>query len=136
MFAMMQDPAAFEGVRCMASPQPLSAGVALARAMDRLGIPADRMADLYEQVFRRTSFHVDELSPVPWARHVNVPTLLYQVRDDVYTDPSDVQAIYDNIPLEDKALFWIEGTTRRWDGYTHFQREPEQVLAWLERHLA
>lgn len=136
MFAMMQDPAAFEGVRCMASPQPLSAGVALARAMDRLGIPADRIGDLDEQVFRRTSFHLDELSPVPWAEHVTVPTLLYQVRDDVYTTPADVQSIYDAIPLADKSLFWIEGTTRRWDGYTYFQREPERILTWFADHMS
>ncbi|WP_206051911.1 alpha/beta hydrolase [Nocardioides ferulae] len=136
MFAMMQDPAAFDGVRCMVAPQPLSAGVALARAMDRLGIPAERIGDLDEQVFRRTSFHLDELSPAPWARHVTVPTLLYQVRDDVYTTPSDVQAIYDNIPLEDKSLFWIGGTTRRWDGYTYFQREPDRILEWFDSHMA
>ena len=135
MFAMMQEPAAFEGVRAMAAPQPLSAGVSLRRAMERLGVPADRFDDLDEQIFRRISFHIDELSPVPWARHVTVPTLLYQVRDAVYTTPDDVQAIYDNIPV-DKRLLWIEGTTRRWDGYTHFQREPRHVLDWFDAHLA
>lgn len=136
MFAMMRQPAAFDDVRCMVCPQPLSAGVAMARALDRLGVPAERFDDLDEQVFRRTSFHIDEFSPVPWAEHVNVPALLYQVRDDVYTTPADVQAIYDSIPLADKKLFWIEGTTRRWDGYTYFQREPGQIIDWFDSHMA
>jgi uncharacterized protein len=26
------------------------------------------------------------------------------------TTPSDVQTIYDNIPVDDKKLHWIEGT--------------------------
>ena len=119
----------------MVSPQPLSSGVTLERALERLGIPAERMAELDELIFVRTSFHIAEFSPVPWARSVRVPTLLYQVLDDVYTRPSDVQSMYDNIPIAEKDLFWIEGTTRRWDGYAHFQREPARILDWFDRYL-
>lgn len=43
--------------------------------------------------------------------------------------------MFDNIPVADKKLFWIEGTSRRWDGYTHFQREPEQILEPFKLHL-
>jgi hypothetical protein len=75
------------------------------------------------------------MSPVPWAKHVRIPTFLYQVRRDVYTSPDDIQAMYDNIPIEKKKLFWIEGTTRRWDGYTYFQREPDQMLEWFARYM-
>jgi uncharacterized protein len=63
-----------------------------------------------------------------------VPTFLYQVRDDLYTRPSDVQAIYDNIPVTDKKLFWIQGTTRRWDGYTCFQKNPRLMLEWFDTY--
>lgn len=51
-----------------------------------------------------------------------IPTFLYQVRDDLYTRPDDIQAMFDNIPIANKKLHWIEGTTRRWDGYTYFLR--------------
>jgi pimeloyl-ACP methyl ester carboxylesterase len=136
MFAMTRRPEAFDGVRCMVAPQPLSAGVSLGRALERLGIPADHLPDLEERVRRITSFSLDELSPVPWARSVTVPTFLYQVRDDVYTVPDDVQAVFDNLATAEKELLWIEGTTRRWDGYTYFQRHPERMLAWFARHMA
>ncbi|RYZ32483.1 MAG: alpha/beta hydrolase, partial [Sphingobacteriales bacterium] len=69
------------------------------------------------------------------AKSVMIPTFLYQVRDDVYTDPSDVQAVYDNIPLSEKKLYWIEGTTKRWHGYTYFQRHPEQMLEWFDQYM-
>ncbi len=121
-------PEVFEGVR---SPQPLSPGVAL----ERLGIPAHRMADLEERIRRVTSFCLADFSPVPWPKNVTVPTFLYQVHDDVYTRPDDVQSMFDNIPIADKQLFWIEGTTRRWDGYAYFQKDPSLMLKWFDRHM-
>lgn len=135
MFAMTRRPEVFEGVRCLVSPQPLSSGVALTRALERLGIPLSYLDDLNEHIRRQTSFTIDQFSPVPWAKSVQIPTFLYQVRDDLYTRPADVQAMYDNLPVAAKKLYWIEGTTRRWDGYTYFQREPHQVLEWFGRFM-
>lgn len=40
MFAVTRRPGVFDGVRCMVSPQPLSSGVALGRALERFGVPA------------------------------------------------------------------------------------------------
>ena len=51
------------------------------------------------------------------------------------TRPTDVQTMFDDIPISDKELLWIEGTTKRWDGYTYFARNPTKILAWLEKHL-
>lgn len=136
MFAMQRRPEVFEGVRCMVTPQPLSPRVALERAFERLEIPLDRMDDLDRHIRLKTSFGIDQLSPVPWARSVTIPTFLYQVRDDVYTRPTDVQAIHDAMPVADKKLMWIEGSTRRWDGYTYFQRDPEPMLDWFARFMA
>lgn len=135
MFAMTKHPEAFEGVRCMVSPQPLSCRVALERALARLGIPADHIDELEGRIRLHTSFKLDDFSPVPWAKNVMIPTLLYQVRDDLYTRPDDVQAMYDNIPIGQKKLFWIEGTTRRWDGYTYFAKDPSQMLEWFDTYM-
>jgi hypothetical protein len=49
--------------------------------------------------------------------------------------PSDVQQIFDNIPANDKKLFRIEGTTRRWDGYNYFPGHPEQMIEWFDTHM-
>lgn len=135
MFAMTRRPEAFDGVRCMVAAQPLSSGVALRRALERFGIPDSYMDDLNERIRLQTSFTTNQFSPMPWAGSVMIPTFLYQVRDDLYTRPDDIQAMYDNIPIADKQLHWIEGTTRRWDGYTYFQREPQQMLEWFARFM-
>lgn len=60
---------------------------------------------------------------------------MFQVRNDLATHWSDVQDVFDAIPAEDKELLWINGTTRRWDGYLHFQRHPDAILKWLERWM-
>jgi hypothetical protein len=57
------------------------------------------------------------------------------VHDDVLTEPGDVQTMFDNIPVTDKKLQWIHGTTRRWDGYLEFQRHPEPMLDWFAKHM-
>jgi hypothetical protein len=54
----------------------------------------------------------------------------------VLTDPSDVQTMFDNIPVADKKLHWIRDTSARWDGYLEFQRRPEPALEWFEKHMA
>lgn len=75
-------------------------------------------------VHERTGFHLEEQSPLTYAHAITVPTLAAQVHDDVMTRPEDVQAIHDAIPVEDKQMNWIEGTTRRFDGHKLLQRPP------------
>jgi len=135
LFAMQRAPRAFAEVRCLVACQPLSPGLVVERALERRGLPLELIAEISQRTRLRTSFGLEDMSPLCAASSVRVPTLVYQVRDDVMTRASDVQAIFDAIPVGvPKQLFWVEGTTRRWDGYLHFQREPCQVLDWLAWH--
>jgi len=134
--AMMKDRCAFDGVRCLVGPQPVTMKIILTRRLALAGVPADRIGDLEQRVVRRTSIGFGPRAPQEWAKHVCVPTFLYQVHDDVLTEPSDVQTMFDNIPLADKKLEWIRGTTARWDGYLEFQRRPQPMLDWFEKHMA
>jgi esterase/lipase len=74
--------------------------------------------------------------PQEWAKNVRVPAFLYQVRGDILTHPSDVQAMYDNIAAADKKLQWIKGTTARWDGYLEFQCRPQPMLDWFAQYMS
>ncbi|WP_207930433.1 alpha/beta hydrolase [Streptomyces hainanensis] len=132
--AMTRFPEAFDGVRCLVGPQPVTAETILQRRLDMMGL-SDRLDDLERLIVLRTSIGFAPRSPREWARNVTVPTFLYQVRDDILTHPSDVQEMYDNIPGREKRLQWIEGTTARWDGYLEFQRRPEPMLDWFATHL-
>jgi hypothetical protein len=88
-----------------------------------------------QRLILRTSIGFGLRAPQEWPKNVCVPTFLFQVHDDVLTDPSDVQTMFDNIPVADKKLHWIRGTSARWDGYLEFQRRPEPALEWFENHM-
>lgn len=135
LFAMEQQPEQFRNVRCLVALQPLSTRVAVERMLELAGVPASAIGDLEQQMRLNTSFTLDDHTPVHAAKSVMIPTLMGQVRDDLMTRPSDVQSIFDSVPAEQKELFWIEGTTRRWDGYNYFQKEPKQMLDWFTRHM-
>jgi pimeloyl-ACP methyl ester carboxylesterase len=135
-YAMTKAPGAFDGVRCLVGPQPVTMKIIAERRLGLAGVPADRIDDLEERIVLRTSIGFARRAPRQWAKSVCVPTLLYQVHDDVLTDPSDVQTMFDNIPIADKKLLWIHGTSARWGGYLEFQRRPEPMLEWFEKHMS
>jgi uncharacterized protein len=92
MVAMTKHPEEFEDVRATVAPQPISQS-AFYRAM--LGMM--RMTDAFQEVAhalrRATSLDLKDMDMPQYAKAVDVPTLLLQVRDDALTSPNDVQAI-------------------------------------------
>jgi pimeloyl-ACP methyl ester carboxylesterase len=136
IFAISRHPEHFKDVRCLVGVQPLSPRFFLERQLDLIGVPSDRIEELDQYIKLITSFDLQQLAPVQASKSVTLPTLVYQVHDDVMTKPIDVQTIFDNMPAKDKDLFWVQGTTRRWDGYTYFQREPRVALDWFEKYMS
>ncbi len=138
MAAMQRYPEEFDGISCLVGAQPVTTRIIVGHQLQLAGVPADRveqaLTDLDGLVRLRTSFGWSDRDNHEWAKSVSVPTLLYQVHDDVLTEPTDVQTQFDNIPVADKSLHWITGTTARWDGYLEFQRRPEPMLAWIDAH--
>jgi hypothetical protein len=133
--AMTRSSAAFDGVRCLVSPQPVTPRIIVERRLAVLGL-GDRLDDFNTLIRLRTSVGLELRIPQEWAKNVRVPTFLYQVRGDILTHPSDVQAMFDNIPVAEKKLQWIEGTTARWDGYLEFQRRPQPILDWFAQYMS
>ncbi|MBP2338214.1 pimeloyl-ACP methyl ester carboxylesterase [Saccharothrix coeruleofusca] len=132
--AMELDPAAFAGVRCLVAPLLLSPVVILQRQLEHAGL-AGHAAEVDRRFQLITSVLLAEGGPAKSAPAVTVPTLTYGVHDDPLTHPSDLEAIFEAIGAQEKDMFWIHGTTARWDGYLWFQRHPERILAWFEKHM-
>ncbi|NYJ08058.1 alpha/beta hydrolase family protein [Petropleomorpha daqingensis] len=128
-------PEEFSEIQAMVMLQPVSGRYIVEEFVKGVG-----MEDGYEKfdkaVHERTGFHLEEQSPLLHVAAVTVPTLVAQVRDDTMTRPQDVQDIYDAIPVEDKHLYWIEGTDKRFEGYNFFGTHPELPIDWFDKHLA
>jgi uncharacterized protein len=133
--AMTLYPEAFDDVRCLVSPQPITPRYIAKRRLDAIGL-GDRLDDFNTLLRLKTSVGLERRIPQEWAKNVRVPTFLYQVQGDTLTEPEDVQAMFDNIPVADKKLQWIEGTTARWDGYLEFQRRPQPMLDWFAQYMS
>ncbi|KAI8322208.1 alpha/beta-hydrolase [Martensiomyces pterosporus] len=127
-------PEYFKDIVCQVSPQPVSMEAFYKAVTKLLGMP-----EKYDEINRATqlinSFTADNMSPIPYAKAVTWPTLIAQVHDDCMTDPSDIQAIFDNISCKDKKLHWIYGTTRRFDGYNYFPENPKLLIEWFDTHM-
>ena len=133
--AMNKSPEDFRNIKSMILIQPIS-GEALVRKLGktmRLGKSIEReFARVYKEVY---GFRINDASPILDAKSVNVPTFVVQVRKDSMTfAEEDVQAVFDAIPVEDKKLYWIEGTKQRFKGYTYFSENPEQMIKWYDEH--
>ncbi|RXG11421.1 alpha-beta hydrolase superfamily lysophospholipase [Leeuwenhoekiella aestuarii] len=135
LYAMKHNPKDFEHIRCLVAVQPLSEEYILTKQLELAHIPKNRIKDLDHKIIMKTSFSIEDRNAGKWAKAVCIPTFIYQVNDDLLTDPADVQGMYDDIPLKDKKLQWIYDTTARWDGYLEFQRRPEPMLKWFDQHM-
>ena len=135
MVAMHKHPDDFSHIQAFIALQPVSARPFVERACEKAGVANG--PEMFDSAVRRFhGFGIDELSPIEHAGAVKVPTLVLQVHDDVLTKPSDVQTIYDNISAADKKLFWIEGTTLRFQGYNYFSDNPQMMLDWFNSHIS
>lgn len=133
--AIRKQPEAFDCVASMVLIQPIS-GSALVRKISKNLRMGKRGYEAFEKHYREIwGYRIEDSSPQKDAAFVNMPTFVTQVRQDSFTfGEEDVQAIFDAIPMEDKKLHWIEGTTQRFRGYTYFSEHPEQMLSWYDQH--
>jgi pimeloyl-ACP methyl ester carboxylesterase len=134
--AIYRRPDLFENVLCMCSPLvPSMSAIFLAFAELQGVSQYQEPIDL--ELLKMGAFVAAEMTPQLFASEVKMPVLMIQVLKDSWTkNPEDAQKTFDLLGSNDKELFWIEGTTRRFkDGYNYFGRHPEKVLAFFDKHM-
>jgi pimeloyl-ACP methyl ester carboxylesterase len=132
--AIHTDPAVFADVRCLVAPLLLSPRAFLETGLESIGLGehADEVDRRYHLL---TGARLTDGRTSAWAPSVRMPTLTYGVHDDVLTRPSDLEEAYAAIGADEKDMFWIHDTPRRWDGYQWFQRHPDRILDWFATYL-
>lgn len=131
--AMARHPEEFGHVASLVLLQPVSATSVVQEFVKANETPNGYA--LFDQALQEhTGFQLTEQSPLEYARSVRIPSLVAQVREDSSTRADDVQSIYEALPVDDKTLHWIEGTTRRFDGYNAFGEHPDVPIDWFNTH--
>jgi pimeloyl-ACP methyl ester carboxylesterase len=123
-------------VKFLIAVQPISVGVFLRRYMSNVYTPLSLylipIVDRFVQW--RGGFAFREMSPLAYAKDVEVPTLVVQAREDPWFEVSDVEGVYDAI-AGPKELWWIEGKMRRFEAYNHVCANPERTIAFANTHF-
>ncbi|MBE1285675.1 MAG: alpha/beta hydrolase [Rhodobacteraceae bacterium] len=136
MVAMKKRPDLFHDVKAFVCPQPCSSRIAAEQIGNLQGI-GDFIDVLDTEMQKLGAFPMASMTPHDYAKDVKVPTYIVQVHGDLWTRPEDVQGTFDrlSLPDEDKVLYWIEGTTARFDGYSYFGQHPESMIAFFDKYM-
>lgn len=134
--AMSKYPKYFEDIKCMILLQAVSGHAFVEKGAKDLGLDVPATTKAFDKrIHDLTGFYLHELTPIPYAKAVTVPTLVAQVRKDSLIDTKDTQEIYDSLSSKEKEIVWIDGTTRRFDGYNYFGDHPDKMLEWFNKYV-
>ena len=134
--AMEKAPEAFEDIKSMIAIAPLKGRTTIERNCEHMQIPVEEGVAAFDPIYNGlTGLHVADHNILPKAAHVNIPIFYLQVRNDMNSRWTDVQEMYDNTPVEDKKIAYVEETPWRFHGYTYFSEHPEQMIEWFDAHM-
>ncbi|BEI80842.1 hypothetical protein CcaverHIS002_0200020 [Cutaneotrichosporon cavernicola] len=135
--AWQKYPDEFKDIKTLLALQPVSIRSFIETGAKKANLDVAKAAEAFDkELFDEVGFRLDDYSPQLAAPAVNVPTFVLTVRDDALINaPKDLVEIYDNLGTKEKKIFWIEGTTVRFDGYSYFGSHPEQMVDWFKKYL-
>lgn len=125
IIAMSKWPEEFAHIKALVLIMVVSGKTFIARMAENLHLDPAKAAE-----------RLDELTPLPYAKDVKVPTLMAQLRRDfLIHGEKDGQAIFDALGAVEKELVWIEQSNQRFYVYNHFGQHPEKLLGWFEKYM-
>ena len=111
---------------------PLKGQTTIERQAGQMGIGEADAVEAFEPIYNGiTGLTVADHNIIPKAKHINIPTFYFQVRDDSNSRWTDVQEMFEITPVEDKKILYMEGTPLRFRGYNYFSDHPEKMIEWF-----
>ena len=133
--AMEKQPDAFVDIKSWILIQPLHGQTCIERSCEAMGIDVQKGIEEFAPINTElTGLTFEDHDMRPLIKHVKIPTLMLQVRQDMISRESDIQELFDNLDVEDKDIVWIEDTPWRFHGYTYFSDHPEKMIRWYDAH--
>ena len=84
--------------------------------------------------FKRTGIDLNTKTFMPDVKHITVPTLVLQNKNDPWTDLDFVQAYYEELQVE-KEMLWVELSEKRAAAYDYLGSSPEFIDGFFGRYL-
>ena len=137
IIAMSKQPEVFRNVKCIVAVQPISMEVFVRTYAKKrfTNVGGKLLFPIVKAFVNWQSTHrLEDMSPASYVKDIKVSTLYVQVRNDPWTELSDITGFYENTPSE-KEFFWLEGFSHRFQGYQYFGYRPEKMLAWHKKWM-
>jgi fermentation-respiration switch protein FrsA (DUF1100 family) len=125
------------GIKFLIAVQPVSAEVFIRSYLRNVYKPLSLyLLPIIDRIVRwRGGFALKEMSPLGYARDVEIPTLVIQARDDPWTELTDTQAYYQTLSGQ-KELWLIDGIQRRFATYNYVGEHPERIVKFIQQHFS
>lgn len=83
---------------------------------------------------KRLGFDLNTKSFIPDVKHITVPTLVVQNKNDPWTDLDMVRDYYDELQVE-KEMMWLDIEKSRFAAYDYIGRAPEKIINWFDSYV-
>jgi hypothetical protein len=71
---------------------------------------------------------------MPSVKHITVPTLVIQNRNDPWTDVDLVEQYYGELRVE-KEMLWLQLDKKRAAAYDWIGHHSEEILGWFGKYM-
>ena len=137
IIAMGKWPEEFAHIKAVALINALTERHAIEKIAEVLKMDVGETTSQFDdRLHQVTGFRLDEMTPLPYAHGVKVPTLMLQMRRELFVNAErNGQEIFDAIAAIDKSLLWIDESNQRFYAYNYFGQYPERLLGWLNPRM-
>lgn len=122
--------ARFDNVKALIAVQPLH----YKEFVKAFGMPGFLNRAGGAKSYERLGFDLNEKTFIPEVKHIPVPTLVVQNRNDPWTDMDFVQRYHDELSGQ-RDILWLDLADKRAAAYEWLGTNPEQLSAFFDQHL-
>ena len=120
----------YPNIRAMIAVQPLH----YRAFVKAFGLPGFLDKAGSKKSLERLGFDLHTKTFMPDVKHITVPTLVMQNKNDPWTDLEFVQSYYDELQVE-KEMLWLDLSKDRAAAYDYLGTNPETLAEFFGRHL-
>lgn len=120
----------YTNIKALVSVQPLT----YEKFVKAMGIPKFLVKWSNKPIQERTGIDFNTNTFMPNVKHINVPTLVIQNRNDPWTDLQLIDDYYDELVVE-KEMLWLDLEKKRAAAYDWVGKNSKEILGWFGKHL-
>jgi len=136
IIALSKEKEALKDTKCLVAVQPVAADIFIPMyTKDVWGSAvASILPSVEKDCIKMGGRPFSEMSAMPYAKDIFVPTLVVQAKGDKWIDMKFIEDVYSVIPAE-KEMLWLGTDMERFDTYNYFGKYPEELLVFLKKHF-